>query len=168
MFHMPKPSDSTKPNAREDCGAPDSPRASRRADGLRRDLSQAYLSTHYIVDATPPFCLLIGEPCIALLALYQTRGIDCGAYLTACNPHSRLLDTQANAERQACLIRDLRKQGIEYLEGRGRHPDGGWPAEPSVLALGIDRRNACALGRKYEQNALVLCGADAVPRLIWL
>lgn len=131
-------------------------------------LQQAYLDTHYIVDAEPPFILVIGETNMALAALYVARGVDCCAYLTACNPRSQRLSAAANALRQQALTHDIQKTGLAMLEGRGQHPDGAWPAEPSILALGMTRDLACELGRKYEQNAVVLCGPTALPELVWL
>lgn len=134
----------------------------------RKALLQAYLDTHYIVDTQPPFTLVIGQSSAALVALYAMRGVDCCAYLTACNPRSQPMDAATNAQRQQALARDVSKIGLDTIEGRGQHPNGAWPAEPSILVLGMNRRLACELGRKYEQNAILLCGPAALPELIWL
>lgn len=131
-------------------------------------LQQAYLDTHYIVDATPPFTLIIGEPSADLAALYAAHGVDCCAYLTAFNPHSQRLDDTINAQRQHALIRDVRATGLDTIEGRGQHPGGTWPAEASILILGMDRRQACRLGEKYQQNAIVVGGPTARLELVWI
>lgn len=134
----------------------------------RAALRQAYLGTDYIVDTTPPFVLIIGEISAGLAALYAARGVDCCAYLTAYNPHSEPLSEATNALRQQALTRDIQTTGLDMIEGRGQHPDGAWPAEPSILVLGMHRDLACELGRKYEQNAIVLADSAARPELIWL
>lgn len=139
-----------------------------RPIGPEETLRQAYLDTHYIVDAKPPFTLIIGEASTALAALYSARGVECCAYLTAYNPHSQRLSTMMNVQRQQALVRDVQKIGLEMIKGRGQHPQGAWPAEPSILVLGMDRRLACELGRKYAQNAIVLSGPTACPELVWL
>ena len=131
-------------------------------------LRQAYLATLYIVETEPPFALTIGEISASLAALYAAREVDCCAYLTACNPHSQRLSAAANALRQQALIHDIQNTDLEMIEGRGQHPDSAWPAEPSILILGMNRDLACELGRKYEQNAVVLCGPTALPELVWL
>lgn len=131
-------------------------------------LRAAYLATHYIVDTEPALTLIIGEISTGLTALYARRGVDRCAYLTACNPHSQRLSAAENTQRQDALIQDIQKAGLEMIKGRGQHPDDSWPAEPSILILGMERNLARTLGQKYEQNAIVLCGADARPELIWL
>jgi Protein of unknown function (DUF3293) len=48
------------------------------------------------------------------------------------------------------------------------HPSGAWPPELSFFALGISERAARDLGRRFDQDAVVWAGADAVPRLLLL
>ena len=62
----------------------------------------------------------------------------------------------------------LAGRGFPCLPGVGQHPTNGWPGEPSVLALGVSRKEAVALGRQFGQNAVVWSGADGVPELILL
>ncbi|MBV8250682.1 MAG: DUF3293 domain-containing protein, partial [Comamonas sp.] len=47
-------------------------------------------------------------------------------------------------------------------------PQGLWPGEASVLIWGMDAPTARAWGEEWQQNAVLWCGADAVPRLLWL
>jgi len=54
------------------------------------------------------------------------------------------------------------------IPGVGRDPRGEWPAEPSVLVLGISRREAEILGRSYEQNAVVFVERGGAPELVLL
>jgi hypothetical protein len=52
--------------------------------------------------------------------------------------------------------------------GEGRDPAGKWPAEPSVLAVGMSRHEAMVMGRSYEQNAIVFIEKGKAPELVVL
>lgn len=128
----------------------------------------AYLETDYCVFAEASFALRVGTASNSLLKLYRQHGVDCAAFITACNPYSQQVEAAANAAKQAELENDLKLRGLNFIAGEGRHPAGGWPAEMSFLVLGVSRKEAMELGRRYEQNAVVWCGADAVPELVLL
>jgi hypothetical protein len=127
---------------------------------------RAYRETDYCVDAPVPFVLRIGVACAPLAQLYRQHHADCCAFVTACNPYSRIVDDRKNARRQTKLADELAHLGLTFFGGVGRHPEGGWPAEPGFLALEISRATAKALGERYEQNAIVWCGPDAIPELV--
>ena len=130
-------------------------------------LLQAYRETLYTVRE-PALTLRIGVACEPLRALHQRFGVECSAFVSACNPFSRRLDAAGNAARHRALLQALAAEGWRFLEGAGRHPSNGWPAEPSAFVFGLPRQASRALGQRHEQNALVWCGADAVPALILL
>lgn len=138
------------------------------ASAIPPDLQAAYRETHYRVDAADPFTLLIGEASPALMALYRKHHVNCAAYITAFNPYSRAVGIDENTERQAKLEMQLRQRSLPFLEGQGWHPSNTWPAEDSFLVLGLALAAAKVLGHQCEQNAIVWCGADAVPQLITL
>jgi hypothetical protein len=127
---------------------------------------RAYRETDYCVDAPVPFVLHIGVACAPLAQLYRRHHADCCAFVTACNPYSQLVGDDANAARQLELARELRALELTFFDSVGRHPAGGWPAESGFLALEISRATAKALGEKYEQNAILWCGPDAIPELV--
>lgn len=129
---------------------------------------QAYTETAYHVHGEPGFTLRVGEASAELLAAHARQGVDCSAYLTAWNPFSRKTDHATNAARQAELIDALTRLGLVCMPGLGRHPSNDWPGEDSVLALGLGLDAAMALGVRFDQNAIVWSGADAVPQLILL
>lgn len=135
---------------------------------IPRDTIQAYLETHYQVFGGAPATLQIGRFNPALSALHDAHHVACSAFITACNPFSQNLDPQANAARQEALVRDLEALGLAFIEGIGKHPSNTWPGEASLLVLGATLDAAKALGEKHGQNAIVWCGADAVPQLILL
>ena len=129
---------------------------------------QAYLETEYIVGATPAVVLRIGYRSEGLAALQAAAGVSCSAFITAWNPRSQRLDAAVNSRRQQQLREELTRVGFQQVPGHGRHPSNGWPAEDSVLALGLDRDAAMESGHRWEQHAIVWCGPDAVPQLLLL
>jgi hypothetical protein len=137
--------------------------------GLDPDLVTAYRATDYhVTGAVPQFVMHVDEPSEALAALHAARGATCSALLTACNPASRAMDDDVNAAAQRQLAERLAADGVEWVEALGADPLGRWPAEPSVLALGLDCEAAILLAREFGQNALLWAGANAVPRLLLL
>jgi hypothetical protein len=79
-----------------------------------------------------------------------------------------LQDETANELACAALHQALADAGYVCYLGEGRDPEGGWLAEPSVLALGISRHEAMVLGRSYEQNAIVFVQKASPPELVLL
>ncbi|SOE71077.1 Protein of unknown function [Burkholderia sp. D7] len=132
------------------------------------DTLRAYEETHYRVLGDAPATLRIGVFNLALAELHRACSVDCSAFVTAANPFSGLTDADANARRQATLADELLGEGLRFIEGMGEHPSGQWPGEPSFLILGLPLEVAKQLGTRHAQNALVWCGANAVPQLILL
>ena len=130
-------------------------------------LLQAYRETLYTVRE-PALTLRIDVACEPLRALHQRFGVECSVFVSACNPFSRRLDAAGNAARHRALLQALAAEGWRFLEGAGRHPSNGWPAEPSALVFGLPLQASRALGQRHAQNALVWCGPDAVPQLVLL
>jgi hypothetical protein len=135
-------------------------------------LLRAYEETHYCVNAATPdqaeFVLRVNEVSKSLAAMHKKYGVDCSAYLTACNPWSESLPDSENALRQANLLLTLRVRSLRWLDGVGQHPGNQWPGEPSVLILGLSLAAAKVLAQDFEQNACVWSGADAKPQLVVL
>jgi hypothetical protein len=132
------------------------------------DTLRAYEETHYRVLGGAPATLRIGVPNAALAELHRAFSVDCSAFVTAANPFSTLIDAEANALRQTAFEDELHREGLRFIEGMGEHPSGQWPGEPSFLILGLPLDAAKQLGARHGQNAIVWCGADAVPQLILL
>ncbi len=63
---------------------------------------------------------------------------------------------------------ELRADGLLLIAGVGVDPTGEWPAEASVLVLGITLERAIGVGHRYGQNAIVWMDGDAVPQLVFL
>jgi hypothetical protein len=135
-------------------------------------LLQAYRETHYRVNSDSsdlePLVLRVGEVLKPLAILHKKFGVDCSAYITACNPWSECLPDAENGKRQENLLHALRTRSLRWLEGIGKHPGNRWPGEPSVLILGLSLAAAKVLAEDFEQNAFVWSGADARPLLVTL
>lgn len=133
------------------------------------DLIAAYLGTEYRAHSDyADIVLRIGERSEELAGLYTQTGMSCAMFITAENPFSQPLKLEENAARQEELLADLAELGAIVLDGVGQGEDPSWPAETSFLALGLMRDQACEIGSKYEQNAIVWAGDDAVPKLALL
>ena len=129
---------------------------------------QAYRETEYRVHGERPFVLRVEEANAALLVLHRQHRVSSSAFLTACNPYSSRVDENENQARQEELKRELSRRGLTFLDGVGQHPTNNWPGEASFLALGLALEAAKALGKRFEQNAIIWMDADGVPQLILL
>ncbi|WP_066341072.1 DUF3293 domain-containing protein [Azohydromonas lata] len=130
-------------------------------------LLSGYAGTDYFVAglAQP---LHPGERNAALDAFLGGHGARCLALLTACNPHSDMLEPQENARRQGELRARLQAEGLSFVEAEGRARDGGArPAEPLLAVLDAPPLLLQRLMEEFGQNAVVLAQAGAAPRL-WL
>ena len=133
---------------------------------LPQGLIQAYRETHYKTD--DGLVLLIGQPNPALAQAQREHGIDCSAFITACNPFSQSLPADQNAARQSDLATALERRGLAFVSGIGQHPSNTWEGEASFLVYGLTLADAKALGAHLQQNAIVWSAADGVPQLILL
>ena len=129
---------------------------------------RAYRQTHYRVLALRRFTLHLSRHSEPLQALHATYDVGCSAFVTASNPYSQPCSLARNGARHQALIASLARHGHAYLPAYGRHPAGTWPAERSVLVLGLTLWQAQALGAALQQNAIVWSGANATPQLILL
>ena len=139
----------------------------KKKTDLDPSLVDAYLETHYIVHADPPFTLRIGEISDPLRNLHRLHGGP-SAIITAFNPYSKALSEEENLARQELLLADLLAASYQVIPGIGLHPSNRWPGEPSLLAIGIHAAEAGELGKKYEQNAIVYNDAHGLPELLLL
>ncbi|HEV7928739.1 MAG TPA: DUF3293 domain-containing protein [Nitrosospira sp.] len=132
----------------------------------------AYRSANYRVESSgKTFILHIDQYSEALSRLLVASGHHCAAFVTACNPWGTVRSSEANLAASAHLEERLRQlAGGEgrIIEGAGCDPRGTWREEKSFLVLGLDLEAATALGREFNQNAIVWAGIDAIPGLVLL
>lgn len=136
---------------------------------IHPDKVRAYLATAFRLGHTAQdIVLTIGQRSERLAALFAADGVDCGAFLTAFNPRGTIQPDAANAAGHAALAGLLHAQGVRAIEGSGGEEGTDWPSEKSWFALGLPLAPAKALGHRFDQDAIVWVGADAVPQLILL
>ena len=135
---------------------------------IQPETIQAYRETEYRVTGEQSLVQRIAKHNESLSRLYISNKVDSCAFITACNPYSKSLSAAANADRHNELGLELQRRGLKFFQGEGKHPLGDWPGEASYLILGLSLETAKALGKEYEQNAIVWCGSDALPQLVLL
>jgi len=135
---------------------------------ISQTLINAYLQTDYHVLGESPFVLKVGIASKPLMKLYKQTQTDCGVFITAYNPYSRNVEASVNQEKQAELVNELSQHSLVLIDGVGRHPQGGWPEEPSFFIPGLSLEASKMLGKKYQQNAVIWCGSNSIPELLLL
>jgi hypothetical protein len=136
---------------------------------IHPDKVRAYLATDYRLGHTAEDIILtVGQRSERLAALFASKGVSCGAFLTAFNPRGTIQSDAANAAGHAELAALLHDLGLRGIEGSGSEAGTDWPSEKSWFALGLHLDPAKALGHHFDQDAIVWVGADAVPQLILL
>jgi uncharacterized protein len=129
---------------------------------LTPQIIAAYDEALYVVDG---LVLRIGEHSAGLDALLEAQAAASAAFLTAANPRGEQRSQAANEAAMQALRASL---SWPFRPGEGRDPQGRWSAEPSLLVIGIPRREAEALGRKFEQNAIVFVEKGGAAELVLL
>ena len=130
-----------------------------------QDLRSSYRNTSYNIF-NPEMKIKVGQTNSELDVLLEKEGSNEWAFITACNPFSRVLSEKENKERHGQLIEATSKYTIFEGEGVGTDPD--WKPEYSLLILGISEKNAARLGDKFQQNAIVAGRLNEVARLVLL
>lgn len=144
------------------------PHSGNETTELRSDLVEAFRETEYRVQGDASFVLRIGQCSEALQAAHRRHRCDSSAFITAWNPFSAALDSAQNATRQEQLVEEVRRRGLTFWLGVGQHPSNGWDGEDSLLVFGLDAEAAKALGRRFEQNAIIWNDADGIAHLVLL
>jgi len=134
---------------------------------LNKDLIEAYRDSDYVVFTKPEMVLRVGEPSERLDRLLEDHGAESAVFVTAANPRSEKKSAAENAEAMGALDGILAAAGYPRYPGEGRNEERTW-REPSVLAVGIYRENAQALGRLFGQNAVVFIEVGKAPELLLL
>jgi hypothetical protein len=91
--------------------------------------------------------------------------VDDWAFLTAANPQSRALQPDENERRHHALVEMLACRRVFGGEGVADADD--WPAERSVLVIGLDATSAVGIGRQFDQAAVVVGSVGEPARLVW-
>lgn len=136
---------------------------------IAADLVAAYRNADYHVDGDGiDFVFHVGEPSAELDRLLALRGADEAVVITAHNPYSDPTLPEVNAAAHRALIATVEAAGHAFVAHVGHDPEGVWPGEDGLLIFGIGHEAACALARRFGQNAHVRCRPGAAPELVLL
>ena len=135
---------------------------------IAADKISAYLETQYFVREPEPLTLRIGVANERVAAAFRRHLATSCAFVTAYNPCGAAIAEEDNLARHEAMRLDLKELDCAFYEGAGGHPDNGWPEEKSCLCFGLSFDDACDIGAKWGQDAIVWCGADCVPHLVLL
>ena len=134
----------------------------------RARLEAVYRATTYRIHAPQgDIDLRIGEASAELDAMLRAFGVFCWAIVTAWNPRSVSSDVAANKSAQSSLEYWLKQTGMQSMCGQNLADNGFWPPEESLFVLGMSDAQACACGRRYFQNAVLIGAMGGVPQLLW-
>jgi len=137
-------------------------------EARKKELTRSYLITDYVVNHHEiRFVITVGVDNGELDQLLIAKGAPEWAFLTACNPFSTELSDEENRVRQESLLDCLEKAGYEFLLGYGESRHQEWPAEPSVLVLGVSRDRAIDLAMEFQQNAIIAGSLGGPAELVW-
>jgi hypothetical protein len=133
----------------------------------RQHLDTVYRATIYTAE-TPSgrIVLRVDETNDTLDRLLVDTGVACWAYISAHNPGSLPLPPAENDARHHELRAATAAAGHRYHEGNG--VGDGWPAEASLLVLGISEPDAAQLGRRFGQLAILVGRQGEPARLLWI
>ena len=133
------------------------------------ELETAYRATTYRVFLPGGCCdLRIDQASEGLRCWLETAGASAFVVLTAHNPGSKKLSTEANMERQSAMEVFLLEKHYEPYAGENVVDDGSWPVEECCFITDMTLLDAKALGARFGQNAIVYGTADGIPRLVWI
>jgi uncharacterized protein DUF3293 len=143
-------------------------RTSRQPAEIADALADAYRTTTFRVLAPAgPIDVRVGQACADLDSLLRDAGASCWAYLTAWSPGGTVLSSVDNQRRNRALLDRLDATGATVLPGVGIGADPDWQPEDSLLAVGLDRFTAAAIGAEFGQDAIVVGDRDARAELLW-
>ena len=133
---------------------------------LDRELLFGFLRTSYRVFAWG-LRFRIGRLDALHAGWLRDRRIRSFAFITAWNPLSTDHPAPVNDLANRALEHALQRAGLTYCPAFHVADDPEAPSEASFWIENIDPDQAVALGRQFEQNAIVFWQEGGVPELWW-
>lgn len=131
----------------------------------QKELIEAYNTTEYKLYR-PAIIITVGQLNKELDKLLLENNETEWTYITSCNPFSRDCLEHENKKYYESLLQHV--SDYKHYEGEGQGIDTTWPAEKSILIIGISESQAIEIGNKYNQNAIVLGKYEQVAELKFL
>lgn len=123
------------------------------ATQIHLDKVRAYLATDYRLGHTSQdIVLTIAQRSERLAALFEDKGVNCGAFLTAYNPQGTVQSDADNDKVHAELAAKLEALRLQVIEGSGCEEGTEWPSEKSYFALGLDFETAKEIGTHFVRT----------------
>ncbi len=136
---------------------------------IASNLITSYRDTNYQIGVGfETISLRIDQYSVSLAKLLATSKQSGAVIISAYNPYSQLADNEKNLAAHESLRNFLRHYSPPTIESLNIDPTGKWPIEKSFLIAGMDLDTAQSVGQRFNQNAIVWIGSDAIPRLILL
>ncbi len=136
------------------------------------ELLTAYHKADYVVFGhrlgAPELVIRIGQRNPGLDELLEHNQAAAAAFVTASNPNGERRSFEENEKATLSLRQSPLVVGHPWFRGEGRDPEGRWPPEPSLLIVGIPRREAEGLGAMLRQNAIVYIEKGSKAELVVL
>ena len=140
------------------------------------DKWREYEQTRFCVfdEPRPEFCFTVGSKNSRAGPPSRTTRVDRWAFITAWNPGSVELPPKRTIVVRRSSDRAL--PTTSSIAGEGVGHDATWSPEPSLMILGIPRKEAIRLGRNFGQLAIVaghkgfparLLPCSPLPKLSW-
>lgn len=140
-----------------------------KGDVLAMTLEAAYRTTRFVaMVGRREVVVRVGQRSSEVERLMARHKSATAAFITADNPNSRPLGRMENCIRRRQFRVALRARRLATLPGAGHGVDGNWAPEESPLIFGISENTAAALGRAFQQNAIVFIRRGHPARLVWL
>ncbi len=133
---------------------------------MDKQLEQAYRQAEYHLPLANVL-IKIGTANAHLDELLLDNNAWSWAFVTACNPASKLLNEQENTQRQQALTAVVRKMGLRFTEAFSSSPADDWPREQSIFIFDITLEQAVDLGRQFSQHAIVFGRLGKEAELVW-
>jgi hypothetical protein len=119
----------------------------------QKELIEAYKDTDYKVYS-PAIIITVGKLNKDLDKLVLENNETDWTYITSCNPYGRDCSEDENKNYYESLLQHVSNN--KYFEGEGQGIDTIWPAEKSILIIGMSASQAIEIGNKYNQNAILV------------
>jgi hypothetical protein len=132
---------------------------------ISKELLAGYQATCYSI-LNPNIDIYLDKENKELQTFLIEQNFHSWCFITAWNPFSNALSLPENKALNSRLEADLINYAVFLAEGKDTL--GDWPPEISFFVANITEEDAVALGKKYQQNAIVYGRINETARLITL